>query len=437
MSKSLSFPYAEAALGMVFAILLGSVCPGAAAAQPAPPPTYLHLSDVHLAASGASKDTDLALWKIAKAKLASILTGPEPPAFVLYTGDLPGHYACAPGHDDCSLAPSQVPGHDANLRAVLQDLHDLVAGTGIPLLYAPGNNDSLAGDYFSFSDAQGKTAFSLVPGEGFPAVNASTPCGEPPCMVSNPRPDLGFYSARPVAGLRVVALNSVLLGRKYHEVDGVSQEEAGDVELDWLETQLDGAARAGEKVLLAMHIPPGLDAYRVAQGEANPSMWTRDPQGGSATGPAETWLDRFLDMVAVHTDTVVGLAYGHTHEDELRRLHDRGGKVIEIAVSAPGITTNHGNNPGFKRVSYDPRSKELLGFTTYYTERGASAWGGAYYTFEELYGCAADSTILGCLTSPPYTDTAAIDRVLRRYYTVMACPPDSDPGPAIEVEYGQ
>ena len=419
---------------VALSLLLG---PRTAGAQGEPPPTYLHLSDVHLEAGGVSKDTDLALWKITKEKLASILTGPEPPAFVLYTGDLPGHYARAPGRADGSLAPSQVPGHDADLRKVLGDLHDLVAGTGIPLLYAPGNNDSLVGDYFSFTDEHGKTAFSLVPGDGYPAVNASRPCGEAPCMVSNPRPDLGFYSARPVAGLRVVALNTIIMSPKYQWADGVTQAAAGDVELDWLGGQLHDAARMGEKVLLAMHIPPGVDAYAVSQGEKDPSMWTRDPQGGPTGPPPEIWLDRFLDMVAAHSDTVVGLAYGHTHFDELRRLHDRSGKVVEVAVSAPGITTLHHNNPGFKLVSYDPESKELTGFTTYYTEQGASTWGTAYYTFEELFGCAAGSTILGCLTDPRYSDTAAIDRVLSRYYTVMACPPDADPGPAIEVEYGQ
>ncbi len=413
------------------------LCPRAARAQGEQAATYLHLSDVHLDTSGASDDTDLALWKITREKLESILNGPEPPSFVLYTGDLPGHYACAPGHGDCSLIPSQVPGHDANLRAVLQDLHDLVAGTGIPLLYTPGNNDALAGNYFSFSDAQGRTAFSLVPGDGFPAVNASQPCGDVPCMVSNPRPDLGFYSARPVAGLRVIALNSILLGRRYHPADGVSQRAAGDAELDWLDAQLADAARSGEKVLLAMHIPPGEDAYAVDRGDAETGMWTRDPEGNAAGLPEEAWLDRFLDLVGAHTSTVVGLAYGHTHEDELRRLHDKSGRVIEVAVSAPGITTNHGNHPGFKLVSYDARTKELVGFTTFFTEMGDSTWGDEYYTFSELYGCAGRSTILGCLTSPAYADTASIDRILRRYYSVMNGPPTYDPGPGIEVEYGQ
>ncbi len=359
MSKSLVPLVLVVALFAALVAVVVVFCPCASGAQAGHPPTYLHLSDVHLDTSGASDDTDLALWKITREELESILTGPAAPRFVLYTGDLPGHYGEAPDSRDGGLVPSQVPAHDENVRKVLADLHGLVAGTGIPLLYAPGNNDSLAGDYFSFADVERKTPFELVPGDGYPALNASQPCGEAPCMVSNPRPDLGFYSARPVAGLRVVALNTIILGETYHPADGLTQAAAGDAELDWLEGQLGDAARSGEKVLLAMHIPPGVDAYAVSENEKKgnqdkpTSMWTRQPEGASGAADREAWLDRFLDLVAAHTGAVVGVAYGHTHEDELRRLHDPSGKVVEIAVSAPGITTNHGNNPGFKLVSYD------------------------------------------------------------------------------------
>jgi len=187
----------------------------------------------------------------------------------------------------------------------------------------------------------------------------------PPCTVSNPRSGLGYYSARPVDGLRVIALKSVILGREYHEADGVSQEDAGDAQLDWLAGEL-ADAEGNEKVLLAMHIPPGSDAYAVSHESAETSMWTRDPQAANSPGegagapaaaspeapaeaatetaeepappPAEDWLDRFLDLMAAHRDTVVGLAYGHTHLDELRVC------LFALAVAAvPGLRAQAGS----------------------------------------------------------------------------------------------
>lgn len=425
-------------LTTVLASLLVALAPGAVESQSDPqpgPPTFLHLSDVHLDLSGSSSDTDSQLWAITKSKLASILDGPDAPAFVLYTGDLPGHYDCT--HPDCALDASQVPSHNANIRAVLSDLHDLVADTGIPLLYLPGNNDSLAGDYFSFTDRAGKTPLSLVPGDPYPAVNASEPCGPPPCTVSAPDPGLGFYSVRPVDGLRVIALNTIVLGRKYHEVDGTTQLEAGNTQLAWLGREL-ADADGREKVLIAMHIPPGNDAYAVSHGKTETWMWVRHPdgEGDQPRDHVEHWLDRFLDLVAAHRDAVIGLAYGHTHMDELRRLHDRSGKVIEIAVSAPGITTNHGNNPGFKRVTYDRETKELLDFTTLYTRRGNTIWGDQRYDFSTRFDCAGE-TILGCLTGDRYTDTAAIDAVMDDLFTVMNGPPSYETSSGIEVEHGQ
>ena len=397
--------------------------------------TYLHLSDIHLDLSGQSSDTDPQLWSITKAKLASILGGNEAPKFVLYTGDLPGHYDCHGAI--CALTPQQVPAHNANIKTVLADLHGLVADSGIPLLYMPGNNDSLAGDYFSFTDKGGKTPLSLVVGDHYPAVNASKPCGEAPCMVSDPHPEFGFYSARPIEGLRVLALNSIILGRRYHAVDGTSQLDAGNLQMDWLAQELAGL-QTDEKVLLAMHIPPGNDSYAVSHGSKETWMWSRHPKGvgDHIRGHTRHWLDQFLDLLFLHREAVIGLAYGHTHMDELRRLHGRKGEITEVAVSAPGITTNHGNNPGFKTVTYDPKSKELLDFVTYYTKRGNASWGDEEYTFSDLFDCAGE-TLLTCLRSETYGSTQAVSHVMDEFFTVMNGPPTHAIASGIEVEYGQ
>jgi sphingomyelin phosphodiesterase acid-like 3 len=386
-------------------------------------PYYLHLSDVHLDTTGKSSDTDSALWAQTKARLAGVVGSANPPRFVVYTGDLPGHYTCA--DDTCLLTPEQAPTHAADVTTVLSDLA-AIAGK-IPVLYAPGNNDSLAGDYYSFADATKKTPTALVP--GYPALNTAPTCDAgPPCMVSNPAPEVGYYSARPVEGLRVIALNSVVFGNTYRPADGLSQLDAGNAQVAWLRAQLTDLGT--DKALIILHIPPGKDAYAVSDNKTPNSMWARLPT------PDNAWLDQVVDLLGEYSGSVVGLAYGHTHMEELRRTYNRGAQITEVAVGAPGITTNHGNNPGFKMVSYDSNSKELTDWVTLWTTVGAPSWGADGYRFSLAYDCP-DTTILDCMKKPAYADSAAIDVVMRTYYRLGAGDPTYTTVSGIDVTVGQ
>ena len=59
----------------------------------------------------------------------------------------------------------------------------------------------------------------------------------------------------------------------------------------------------------------------------------------------------------------------------------------------PGVTPIHDNNPGFKLVSYDATSKELMDFTTYYTIPSSSVWGDASYSFNTNFGYDNNKTM--------------------------------------------
>ncbi|MFN6339860.1 MAG: metallophosphoesterase [Cyanobacteriota bacterium] len=370
-------------------------------AKPTPPeaPHILHLTDVHLNASSPTtsygQDTGTVLWSAAAAKLRSMIDGPKPPSFIIFTGDLSAHYNCGP--KSCYLPPDQRASHNKNLRVMLQDLRDLVSRSKIPLFFIPGNNDALAGDYFSFADRSQRTALDLVPEvpNPYPALHTAKRCGEPPCLLTDPHPTLGYYAARPIPGLRLIGLNTILWGSTYTSVDGISQQDAGNSQILWFADQLQRAAQAGEKVYVLMHIPPGVDAYGASHGSAKPLMWASLP------APGMTWQDQFLGVVNHHSANVAGLFYGHTHMDEVRLLYDRTGtNVREVAISSPAITPQDANNPGFKKVFYDPNSKELTDFITFYTTPSATTWGDASYQFSRVYGCGPE-TILSCLARQP------------------------------------
>lgn len=357
-------------------------------------PSFLFLSDIHLdtfdSTTAYGEDTGLELWKNFLAKTDSLLAAPNAPDFIVYTGDLPAHY---PWSGSAFIPPADRGTHNANLKAILDGLRGLSDRYHKPLFYLPGNNDGLAGDYYSFADAQQLTPFSLSPDPSnpFPALNINSG-NAAPCMVSNPHPTMGYYSACPVKGLRLIALNTVMYNHHFATDDGTSADTDRVEQMKWLANELADARDKGEKVYLAMHVPPGTDAY------SDSPMWITD---GSP-------LNKFLALTSQYQKTIAGILYGHTHMDEVRRLYDSTGThITEVAISCPGVTPQHNNNPGFKIVQYDPKNMELLDFTTFYTTPGAASWGSSSYTFHSAFSCPAKISIYQRLSAMSFADVSA------------------------------
>lgn len=401
-----------------------------------PNSTFIHLSDVHLNAFAESctygGDTGTDLWNITKIKLASILDSDPAPQFVVYTGDLPAHYSCQ--HSSCYLAPNtpERATHEENLKTILDDMRSLVDDNKIPFFYMPGNNDAIGGDYYSFADGKGDTPLSLVDTLGvidtFPALNTAAHCGKPPCIQSSPHLSMGYYSVQALVGLRIIAMNSIILGKQYHPLDGVDQTDAGNTQMEWISDELQAAKIAGDKVYIAMHIPPGEDAYGVTH-EGSKNMWAHLPTKGIE------WQDQFLTLCDTFQTTIAGVLYGHTHMDEVRRLYSSDGSTItEVAMSAPGITPQHYNNPGFKIVSFDPTSFELTDFTTQYSTPQATTWGNKYYRFSEKFGCGTNTTIFDCLSTK---SLAEVSDSMDLIYTVMNGDTSYNPISGIDIFFGQ
>lgn len=348
--------------------------------------SFLFLSDIHLNTQAnrtiAKDDTGTDLWGATKTRLQTLMASADAPSFIVYTGDLTAHSYQEGSHK--SLSPDDL--HD-NMEVVLKDLYEIAGDT--PLFYAPGNNDALGGDYYEFANYRGETPFGLVDSAAmqYPAPNAQ--------MESLPHPGQGYYSARPFPGLRVIALNSVILGHNHWSATFQNNYVAqGDTMMAWLGEQLTDVRASGEKAYLTMHIPPGTDAH------SNTPMW--DTVGNSR------WQQQFLALADTFQHEITGILYGHTHMDEIRLLCRPGTTdtiVTEVAISAPGISPNHGQNPAFRTVSYDPSSFELTGYTTYHTDLSSTVWGDGSYTFNDSYHCNS-ATIDECLKSLPYQEIA-------------------------------
>ena len=347
---------------------------------------FLFLSDIHLNSQSDNitvygMDTQLPLWNSAKKKISSIVSGADRPAFMVYTGDLPDHHPST-GHE-----------HEQNITKVLNDLDSLA--DGMPLFFAPGNNDAIGGDYHSFSDSQMQNPFSLLKTNvGYPAPHADS--------IYSYNSVYGYYSARPFKGLRIIAMNTVLLGNTYTndhcqpKKDYVQecQIDEGDNQINWLRDQLSDAENAKEKAYIIMHIPPGKDVY-----------------SGYDTWAKSYWLDSFVDYTERFHMTISGFLYGHTHMDELRRVMytdtiTKQSHYTEIGISCPGITPNHSNNSGFKTVSYD-NQYEMMDFKTYFSQPTLFSWPDSMYTFSDAYKS-------GGQPMTPFLNALSLDEVYHR-----------------------
>ncbi|MBV8507888.1 MAG: hypothetical protein JOZ11_19055, partial [Alphaproteobacteria bacterium] len=239
------------------------------------------------------------------------------------------------------------------------------------ILPALGNNDEECGDY------------ELQPGGPFladtlPIVRRLVGSAGGPGFER----DWQGYANYPAkaGGVRVLSTNSNFLSTHYRNTCGSPADgDPGKGTLAWLETELAAAKRAGERVWLLYHIPPGIDGYATLQKGSCPNtmipMWDQ--------GYAET----FSALLRRYSDIITASFVGHTHMDDFRLMGDAGGRY-GFALITPAVSPIFGQNPAFRTVDYDAGT-DILDQTTYGLMNFARAAGGggtaaewrAEYTF--------------------------------------------------------
>lgn len=297
----------------------------------------LVLSDVHYQPGleqtsfaeqgGSATDTGDELFGSLVAEVSN-LNRHMKPDFALLLGDLPAH------HYQDRLAVDKI---------VLDGLANSLAQT--PLFFIPGNNDAPGGNYHSFTQVsdQGESVSPLSSQKGnLPATNVEF-CAvtKAPCIINDGDYQgqpffFGYYSAYPSvsSSLRLIVLNSVIWqnpeqGHGYVADDGVPQDKAAKLELDWLRGQLADSRKNHESVIIAMHIPPGVDSY------SGNRFWI------------ESANKSFVDLVDEYRREIVYLVSGHTHMNETHLIEKSGSnKADAVLLGVPGITPLHGNDPG-------------------------------------------------------------------------------------------
>jgi len=358
-------------------------------------PCFLVISDVHLdITSTHKKDTPTDLWNGTKEKINQILSGKDGfacPKFVLVLGDLPAH--------DVSVDERK-----KDIDTVLSDLKKIADKNNVPVFYLPGNNDSWVGDYNAFSSQIFSSDSSLQTSS--PLLKNNSLRLDAKIIDTSLWKNIGCYSAYPLGDnnvgkikqkkLRLIALNSVVFVDAYAEKESKQKQETdARKEIQWLTNQLKVAGSKNEMVLIAMHVPPGMNEYKGSQ------FWSSEKMVNNTT-----IQDTFLRLVEKYKNNIVGILSSHTHMDGVRKLLNEKGSFENLLISVPGISRGHGNNPGVKVIYYDPKNFALNNFVTIYNSSTTDISKWSTYSFRELFNKSKS-----CYSMRSVIDTMNMDRL--------------------------
>jgi hypothetical protein len=339
--------------------------------------------------------------------LTSMLAGAKGPAYdyVLSTGDFLSH-----DFKDEFIKAGGIESEYAGFVIKTMRFVDRMlrqAFPAIPLIAALGNNDATCDDYM------------LAPNDPMLAVVGR----ERPVVARHPQAlhdyTIGGFYAVPhpkVPKHDIVVLSDVFLSRKYRDACGQAGTDPGSAELAWLEWTLFQARLAGRTVTLAMHIPPGIDAYSSSRNNACPlkvvSFWQ------------DAYARRFLALVARYKDQLRIAFAGHTHMDDFRIIADAGGAPLLATRITPAVTPLYGNNPAFTAVLYSRSDASVADYATFYLANLAKVAPGVApewtleYAFRDAYKAAGyDAATLMGLSKSIRTDDA-VRASFMRYYAV-------------------
>jgi sphingomyelin phosphodiesterase acid-like 3 len=281
---------------------------------------------------------------------------------------------------------------------------------GVPVYVALGNNDSSTGDY----QIDPESAFLVTLGQSI-GVLAKDPEAEADFCTAGyyelPHPDL--------ANEEIIVLNTVLWSRLYGII-GSKVVAPGLSEMDWFAEKLNQAENRGHKVILVMHIPPGLDSYSCSRQK-------------SGKAPIELWEDAFLtkfcDLTREYGGIIQIALAGHTHTDDFRVLGTKGSSSPVFFRITPSISPIYLNNPGFSVLQYDPTSGDMLDISTYYLNLNPGGtdpqWKGEY-SFSRAYESSSLSPANMLQLAVRIHDDPKVRQTFADFYAVSAPSPITD-----------
>ncbi len=350
------------------------------------------------------KDTDYFLLKSTIKELSSLTTLKQPD-FILILGDFLAH--SFPEQYQKYSGDESKADYQSFVKKIIQYLtYQLNQAASQTSIYpALGNNDSYEGNYNVKPNGLFLNESAYIFSNLIKDKDASKAFKEE-------YPKAGYYAVTLAhQKLRLIVLNTVLFASKYSTF---AKQQAAYEQLAWLKEQLYLAEHKQQKVLLAFHIPPGIDVYldslmrfEIVRALFHPLFWQT------------SYNKEFLSLVQQYSKTITGILPAHIHRDTFQVLANNAStRLIPVSLT-PSISPVYGNNPGLKVFSYDAETFQLINYDTYFCSLSKNEplkW-KQEYDFNAVYqpGCKQCLLINGMLHLKK--DSHLMD-LYKKYYTV-------------------
>jgi hypothetical protein len=336
-------------------VLATEACPIIKKLQQATPDTWdsvFSQYDSHKV-SRFGHDTNYALLKSALNEIQQVNKN-QNPTFTLILGDFLAHHFrekyISYSHDKTKQ------GYQKFVNKTLQFLAKQIR-QAIPqgdIYPAVGNNDSYTGDY------------GVVPQGSF--LHDTSIAWQH--LISNNSNRQAFLREFPEGGYyavtlpgnpkqKILVLDTVLFSTA---VTGPHVKQAAQKELQWLHHQLERADKQHQRVLIACHVPTGIDVYATL----------RSFLGGAREFWFSEYTKEFGKNVQQFTHVIAAILPAHIHRDKQEWLDGSNPKMLMSFT--PAISPIFGNNPGFKIYEYDKTSLKLQKYIIYYYSLNATHW---------------------------------------------------------------
>jgi len=305
------------------------------------------------------------------------------PDFVLVLGDFIAHrFSGRTGlyqrYTQHCEATSSYPAFIAKLMQYLSSKLEATF-TGIPVYPALGNNDSASGNYsvdpsgYFFQQLRQDWARLISPTDEQDFAQTFVDGG-------------GYYSVMLENNLKLIVLNSVLFSVKaktpkpwYLWFSHTQRNIYAAQQMAWLATQLAQADEEDQRVLIAYHIPVGIDIYNSLSFWAK---WFRVTLQWQSE-----MMQQFVDLIQQYQSIIVGQLGSHLHTDGLYLINDDDDSPMAFISTTPSISPVYLNNPGFKVYTYQRSPGEIIDFSSFYLDISQhEPQVQLEYTYSQAYG---------------------------------------------------